>query len=43
MTVIDSSSWPTCSSALTVAVNAADRRMPSRRTVRKPGSVKVTV
>ena len=41
-TVTVSSSWPTASSTLTVAVNEAPNRMPSRRTVRKPGSVKVT-
>ena len=38
-----SSSGPTASSALIVAVNEAGRRMPSRFTWLKPVSVKVTV
>ena len=41
-TVTVSSSVPTASSAVTVAVNDADSRMPSRRTVRKPVSMNVT-
>ena len=43
VTVMDSSSWPTCRSLFTVAVKAAQSRMPSRLTVLKPASVKVTV
>ncbi len=42
-TVTVSSSWPTDSSTLTVAVNEAPRRMPSRRTVLNPGNENVTV
>ena len=41
-TVIVSSTPPTRSSALTVAVNDAVSSMPSRFTVLKPGSVNVT-
>jgi hypothetical protein len=43
VTVIVSSTAPTCMSALTAAVNPAVRTMPSRRKTVKPGSVKVTV
>ena len=42
-TVTVSSSAPTRRSALTVAVNAAGRSIPSRLTVAKPGRVNVTV
>ncbi len=42
-TVTVSSSAPTARSALTVAANSAGRLSPSRFSVRKPGSVKVTV
>jgi hypothetical protein len=42
VTVSDSSMAPTCISALMVAVNAAESLIPSRRTVLKPESVKVT-
>src|SRR5882672_1024735 len=43
VTVIDSSSWPIESSALTVAVNVTGRVMPSRLTLRNPVSVNATV
>ena len=43
LTVMVSSSDPTRRSALTFAVNPAESSMPSRITVVKPGSVKVTV
>jgi hypothetical protein len=42
-TVIVSSTLPTLSSAFTVAVNDPVNSMPSRLTVVKPGSVKVTL
>ena len=42
VTVMVSSSEPTRSSAFTVAVKEAVSSMPSRLTVLKPGSVKVT-
>ena len=42
-TVTVSSSAPTFRSAFTVAVNVAGSSIPSRLTVEKPGSVKVTV
>ena len=41
-TVIVSSSVPRPSSALTVAVNPAVSSIPSRRSVLKPGRLKVT-
>jgi hypothetical protein len=43
VTVMVSSSAPTLRSAFTVATNVPVSSMPSRRTVLKPGSVKVTV
>ena len=43
VTVTVSSTAPTRSSASMVAVKSADTSTPSRRTVLKPGSVKVTV
>ena len=43
VTVIDSSTPPTRSSAFTVAIMAPESEMPSRTTVEKPGMVKVTV
>ena len=43
VTVTVSSTAPTRSSALTVAVKPTVSSMPSRRTVENPGSVKVTV
>ena len=42
-TVTVSSSAPTRRSAFTVAVNVAGSSMPSRFTVEKPGSVKLTM
>ena len=42
-TVIVSSSDPTFMSAFTLAVKSVDSSIPSRFTVEKPGSVKVTV
>ena len=42
-TVTVSASSPTAIDASTLAVNAAVRTMPSRTTVLKPGSVKVTL
>ena len=41
-TVMVSETVPTCSSAFTVAVNAAGNSIPSRFTVLKPVNAKVT-
>ena len=43
VTVIVSASWPTAISASTFAANPVASSMPSRTSVLKPGSVKVTV
>src|SRR5215471_435112 len=43
LTVTVSSTAPTCNSAFTAAVKFPSRMMPARRTLLKPGSVKVTV
>ena len=43
VTVTVSSTEPTARAAFTVAANDPWRRIPSRLTVRKPGSVNVTV
>jgi hypothetical protein len=43
VTVIVSSTAPTCIETLTFAVNAAGNSIPSRLTTLKPGNVNVTV
>ena len=43
LTTTVSSNWPTLRSAFTAAVKPEVSSTPSRRTVAKPGSVKVTV